>query len=100
MEVKNIFEVNKASEKLRFQPHEAALHNKFLLWHGVKQTSVPAVLRDGLRVAPQEAPSSVYMFGKGLYFTDCSSKAANHCQMAQRSSEGFLVLAEVALGNM
>jgi hypothetical protein len=100
LQIKNIFEVYKASERLRYQPFEHTLHNKFLLWHGVRHTSVVSVLREGLKIAPVEAPSSVYMFGKGLYFTDCASKAANHCQTTVRSTEGFLILAEVALGNM
>lgn len=39
------------------------------------------------------------MFGKGIYFADMSTKSANYCY-PQRSKPGFLVLAEVALGEM
>jgi Poly(ADP-ribose) polymerase catalytic domain len=33
----------------------------------------------GLKVAPPEAPTTGYMFGKGVYFADMSSKSANYC---------------------
>lgn len=33
----------------------------------------------GLRIAPKEAPVTGYMFGKGVYFADMSSKSANYC---------------------
>jgi Poly(ADP-ribose) polymerase catalytic domain len=36
VEVNNIYTLEKASEKMRFLPFEAGLHNKFLLWHGVQ----------------------------------------------------------------
>jgi hypothetical protein len=46
-------------------------------------------------------PSSAFQFGKGIYFTDCSSKAANTAVIAgQKQGDGFLILCEVALGNM
>ena len=32
-----------------------------------------------MRIAPPEAPVTGYMFGKGVYFADCSSKCANYC---------------------
>jgi len=53
------------------------LTNKYLLWHGCRATSVVANLREGLRVPKPEAPSTGLMFGKGIYLTDCFSKAAN-----------------------
>jgi len=28
------------------------------------------ILADGLKIAPPEAPSTGYMFGKGVYFAD------------------------------
>jgi hypothetical protein len=36
IQVRNIFEIYKPSEKLRFTPFETKIHNKFLLWQGVK----------------------------------------------------------------
>lgn len=39
------------------------------------------------------------MFGKGVYFADCVSKSAQYCSTSGRS-DVFLLLAEVALGEM
>ena len=69
-----------------------------LLWHGSRVTNYAGILRQGLRIAPPEAPTTGYLYGKGLYFTDCSSKAAIYCQPTQNNTEGMLMLCEVALG--
>jgi hypothetical protein len=93
--------LEKASEKLRFKPFEDRIHNKFLLWHGVKQCNLASTLREGLRVPDVEAPSTGFMFGKGLYFTDCSSKAAHQSLLTHfKEGDGFLILCEVALGDI
>lgn len=40
------------------------------------------------------------MFGKGIYFTDCSSKAANQSILPfSKQGDGFLLLCQVALGD-
>lgn len=49
-EIQSIFSIGKASEKLRFKPFETKMHNKFLLWHGVKQCNVASILREGVRL--------------------------------------------------
>jgi hypothetical protein len=67
--------LEKASERMRFMPFDKNLHNKFLLWHGVQQTSLASVLREGLQLPPAEIPSATFRYGKGIYFTDCCSKA-------------------------
>ena len=51
-----------------------------------------------MRIAPPSAPISGYMFGKGAYFADMSSKSANYCRPSAAAPFGILVLAEVALG--
>lgn len=55
------------------------------------------ILSHGLKVAPKEAPVTGYMFGRGVYFADMASKSANY-SFPQPGAPGFLVLAEVALG--
>ncbi|GBN55019.1 Poly [ADP-ribose] polymerase 2 [Araneus ventricosus] len=57
------------------------------------------ILKEGLRIAPPEAPSTGYMFGKGLYFADVSSKSANYCYATKRKNEGLLLMCEVSVGN-
>jgi len=49
-----------------------------------------------LRIAPPDAPVTGYMFGKGVYFADVSSKAANYCHTNKENSEGVLLICEVA----
>ena len=40
------------------------------------------------------------MFGKGIYFSDMVSKSANYCFPSENNPHGFLLLCDVALGNM
>jgi len=56
------------------------------------------ILSQGLRIAPPEAPVTGYMFGKGVYFADISSKSANYCCTSKANTEGIMLLSEVALG--
>ncbi|CAF4404030.1 unnamed protein product, partial [Adineta steineri] len=63
-------------------------------------TNFAGILSQGLRIAPPEAPMTGYMFGKGLYFADMVSKSANYCFTTRESTEGLLLLCEVALGKM
>ncbi|KAH7695766.1 WGR domain containing protein, partial [Aphelenchoides avenae] len=68
-----------------------------LLWHGSRLTNWYGILLHGLRIAPPEAPTTGYMFGKGVYAADCSSKSANYCY-PQQGIPGLMVLSEFALG--
>ncbi|CDW73944.1 poly [Stylonychia lemnae] len=101
LKLRGIYTTKKLSEQLRFIPFEKQLHNKFLLWHGVKQVNLASNLREGLKMPVNEAPSTTYMFGKGIYFTDSSSKAARESVLTgTKVGDGFLFLCEVALGDM
>ncbi|ETV75090.1 hypothetical protein, variant 2 [Aphanomyces astaci] len=75
-----------------------ALNNHQLLWHGSRLSNIASILTKGLRIAPPEAPSTGYMFGKGVYFTDVASKAANYCWASVHQTKGVLILSDVALG--
>ncbi|XP_044278301.1 poly [ADP-ribose] polymerase 2 isoform X2 [Varanus komodoensis] len=74
------------------------LPNRTLLWHGSRLGNWAGILSQGLRVAPPEAPVTGYMFGKGIYFADMSSKSANYCFATRERDIGLLLLSEVALG--
>jgi len=69
-----------------------------MLWHGSRVTNYIGILSEGLKIAPEDAPVSGYMFGKGVYFSDVPSKAANYCHATRRNPEGLLLLCQVALG--
>ncbi|TPX31004.1 hypothetical protein SmJEL517_g05553 [Synchytrium microbalum] len=95
LDVADVFEVTKPMEKERFKD----LHNKQLLWHGSRLTNWAGILSQSLRIAPPEAPSTGYMFGKGCYFADCVSKSANYCFTSPQNNTGLLLLCEVGLGD-
>ncbi|KAM4727595.1 poly [ADP-ribose] polymerase 2 [Anableps anableps] len=96
MNILEIFSVDRDGESDNFLSH---LHNRTLLWHGSHLSNWVGILSQGLRVAPPEAPVTGYMFGKGIYFADMSSKSANYCFARQNHHVGLLLLSEVALGD-
>jgi poly [ADP-ribose] polymerase len=70
-----------------------------------------ATLREGLKMPPTEVSSTSYKYGKGIYFTDCASKAIASSQsvaplsqkliaQSQGYVDGYILLCEVALGRM
>ena len=56
-------------------------------------------MSQGLRIAPPEAPVNGYMFGKGVYLADISTKSANYCYPDQSGGTALLLLCEAELGN-
>lgn len=90
----DVFEASKENETKKFKD----VGNRMLLWHGSRLTNWAGILSQGLRIAPPEAPVTGYMFGKGCYFADCSSKSANYCYATSGKSEALLSLSEVSLG--
>ncbi|XP_057184241.1 poly [ADP-ribose] polymerase 2 isoform X3 [Triplophysa rosa] len=96
MTILDVFAVEREGEKDDFH---SQLDNRMLLWHGSRLSNWVGILSQGLRVAPPEAPITGYMFGKGIYFADMSSKSANYCFANQKNNQGLLLLSEVALGD-
>ncbi|XP_045534555.1 poly [ADP-ribose] polymerase-like [Papilio machaon] len=99
LEIEELFEVIREGEAERYEKFKQ-LDNKRLLWHGSRITNLAGILSQGLRIAPPEAPVTGYMFGKGIYFADMSSKSANYCFANKSNDTGFVLLCEVALGEM
>ncbi|VVC30258.1 BRCT domain,Poly(ADP-ribose) polymerase, regulatory domain,WGR domain,PADR1 domain,Poly(ADP-ribose) [Cinara cedri] len=99
LKIQDVFKVIRAGEEKQFKPFKK-LHNRKLLWHGSRITNFAAILSQGLRIAPKDAPVTGYMFGKGIYFADMVSKSANYCMASHSNNTGLLLLCEVALGNM
>ncbi|CAK63275.1 unnamed protein product (macronuclear) [Paramecium tetraurelia] len=98
LQVAKVYEVERKNEKIRFFPFKA-LENRKLLWHGSRITNFVGILSEGLKIAPPEAPSTGYMFGKGVYFADICSKSAGYCVANIDHPYGYVLLCEVALGN-
>ncbi|KAK4324657.1 hypothetical protein Pmani_004716 [Petrolisthes manimaculis] len=96
LEVLEVFSCHKEGEHERFSD----VGNRMLLWHGSRLSNWAGILSQSLRIAPPEAPSTGYMFGKGIYFADMASKSANYCWATQRNNVGFLLLCDVSLGKI
>ncbi|TPP58726.1 Poly [ADP-ribose] polymerase [Fasciola gigantica] len=94
LELLDVFEYSKHDVENLFEDHG----NRMLLWHGSRLTNWVGILGRGLKVAPPEAPSTGYMFGRGIYFADSSSKSANYIYPTQRKNVGLIALCEVSLG--
>ncbi|KAL1956257.1 hypothetical protein VTO42DRAFT_7517 [Malbranchea cinnamomea] len=100
--LQHIFRVERQGENDRFlnSPYANIKNsNRRLLWHGSRMTNYGGILSQGLRIAPPEAPVSGYMFGKGVYFADMSSKSANYCHSSCSNRLGLLMLCDVELGD-
>lgn len=96
-----MFRVSRAGEEERYNTSPYANRpdsHRLLLWHGSHATNYGGILSQGLRIAPPEAPVNGYMFGKGVYFADCSAKSAPFCYPRQTGFLGLLLLCEVDVG--
>uniref|UniRef100_A0A0N4ZDI6 Poly [ADP-ribose] polymerase n=1 Tax=Parastrongyloides trichosuri TaxID=131310 RepID=A0A0N4ZDI6_PARTI len=71
-EVKKVFEIERLTKQDKFFEK---IPNKKLLWHGSRVTNWYGILSQGLRMAPKGAPFNGYMFDKGIYMADLSSKS-------------------------
>ncbi|KAK4547868.1 hypothetical protein LTR36_010587 [Oleoguttula mirabilis] len=100
-EVKDVFRIERQGELARFEksPYATIESDRRLLWHGSRATNFGGILSQGLRIAPPEAPVNGYMFGKGVYLADMSSKSANYCCSYDSGGEALLLLCEAELGN-
>lgn len=99
-ELLDVFRIERELETTRFQESEYASipSDRRLLWHGSRSTNFGGILSQGLRIAPPEAPVSGYMFGKGIYLADMSSKSANYCCSYLSDGHALLLLCEAELG--
>lgn len=99
--VQDIFRIERNGEHHRFDTSYYAKipnKNRKLLWHGSRATNFGGILSQGLRIAPPEAPATGYMFGKGVYLADMSSKSAGYCCSFNTGGTGLLLLCEAELG--
>ncbi|KXJ92013.1 poly polymerase catalytic domain-domain-containing protein [Microdochium bolleyi] len=100
-DVQQIFRIERQGESDRFEQSafSGPPRDRRLLWHGSRCTNFGGILSQGLRIAPPEAPVSGYMFGKGIYLADMSSKSANYCCSYISGGHALLLLCEAELGD-
>lgn len=72
----DIYTVKRKGEAERFNKK---IGNDTLLWHGSRISNFVGILSQGLRIAPPEAPSTGYNYGKGIYLADQFVKSCNYC---------------------
>lgn len=100
-QIEEIFRIERAGEEDRFasSKFKDVKSDRRLLWHGSRTTNFGGILSQGLRIAPPEAPVSGYMFGKGIYLADMSSKSVNYCCSSLSNGTALLLLCEAELGD-
>lgn len=100
-QIEEIFRIERKGEQARFEQSQYAnvKSDRRLLWHGSRTTNFGGILSQGLRIAPPEAPVSGYMFGKGIYLADMSSKSVNYCCSGLSNGTALLLLCEAELGD-
>ncbi|KAF2279988.1 PARP-domain-containing protein [Westerdykella ornata] len=100
-QVQDIFRIKRKGEFERFEKNVLTniASNRRLLWHGSRVTNFGGILGQGLRIAPPEAPVSGYMFGKGIYLADMSSKSAGYCCSYNSGGTALILLCEAELGD-
>jgi poly [ADP-ribose] polymerase len=97
LQMVDCFKIEREGEATVFNPDK--LGNRKLLWHGSRFSNFVGILSQGLRIAPPEAPSTGYLFGKGVYFADIIAKSFPYACPYLSNGVGIYILAEVALGN-
>jgi hypothetical protein len=92
-----IFKIQRRGEGERYEKFQS-LENRRLLFHGSAMTNMLGILSQGIRIAPPEAPTTGYMFGKGAYFADLFKKSANYSHSGHKTR--LMLICEVAFGKM
>jgi len=95
--LQSAFAVSMAPGTDQFEDHSDIRPRK-LLWHGSRLCNFVGILNQGLRIAPPEAPSTGYLFGKGIYWADRISKSAPFCHATRENPIGLLLLGDVVVG--
>lgn len=90
-----VFKIDRKGENEKFCEVKS-IGNRKLLWHGSGISNFLGILSQGMRIAPPEAPSTGYMFGKGVYFADLLQKSLAYSAGYKNQ---LVLLCEVALGN-
>lgn len=98
MKVAQVFRLDRKGEADRWEAggwSKAGEDQRLLLWHGSRTTNFVGIIRNGLKIAPPEAPVTGYEFGKGVYFGDMSGISINYTHFSLSNNTGLLLLCEV-----
>jgi hypothetical protein len=96
--ISNIFKIQRKGEAEMINTFKD-VPNHYLLFHGSMMFNFIGILSQGLKIAPPEAPTTGYMFGKGVYFADMFDKSFNYSARGYKQQDSYLMLmCEVVLG--
>ncbi len=97
--VNKIYKVELNATKGRFNPNTLKVME---LFHGSATRNLLGILQRGLLISPPDATYTGSAFGRGIYFAKHSTKSSQYCTRFYRNkySNGFLFLADVAVGKM
>lgn len=103
LEVLEIFEVEQANKRAKFEKHCENIGNRQLLFHGTPQNCVLSIFKrdfylDPTKINDVKVQVAGKMFGWGCYFAD-SSKSFGYTRAHATNDIGCFIVAEVALGN-
>jgi hypothetical protein len=73
---------------------------RVMLFHGTRKTNLMSLFRNGVQVAPAEAPLTGAMFGRAIYASSCASKSAQYCRVDRKAPRGVLLLLAVRSGQV
>lgn len=102
VELIDIYEVQRNSERDTYTKNYGSLKNKQLLWHGTRLSNYISILQKGLLLRPDVIPGTYItgkMFGYGIYGANSFSKSFNYTGANRSDPNACLFLAEFALGN-
>jgi len=74
--VLNILEVKLGADRDRY--NKCTIGNEMELYHGSRNCNLLGLMNKGLLIAPPSAPVSGYMFDRGVYLADASTKSINY----------------------
>ena len=93
--IRNVYKIENSVNDSKFNPENKG--NRILLFHGTRVQNILGILSQGLMIAPVEAPSSGYKYGKGIYLTDFIEKAMDYSD--RNLNKYYILICEAALGN-
>ncbi len=100
VELMDIYEITRDSEKDIYSTYTANMDNRMLLFHGSRLSNFCSIFQKGLILNPESL--GVYisgkMFGSGLYLSDTFSKSMGYTASETSNNIAGLLLCEVALG--
>lgn len=96
IKIESIFSLHKQCEHDNFTKE---IGNNTLLWYGSRMTNFASLMSQGLQLPASDAPSSSYMFGRGVYFHDTFSKSILQCFPHLSNGVCYVLACEVALGS-